>query len=122
MNQLPQLPNPEQYTVLRILRGRELLRIVDIVRLEGDLNYTRFVLVDGRMLLTSKNLSFYEPLLPNTFIRVHKSSLLNRDYITDVGKYYVKMTDGYKAAVARRKRKMMKKLVLLPKISNQHPH
>ncbi len=63
MNQLPQLPNPRQYIFLRILRGRESLRIADTVRPEGDLKYKPFVLVDDRMLLTSPNLSFYEPLL-----------------------------------------------------------
>lgn len=114
MNQFPQFPGSlatSHYSgVLSILRGREHVRIDDIVRLEGDLNYTRFVLADGRTILTSKNLSFYQPLLPDTFIRVHKSFLLNRYYILGFGRLYVRMTDGYEVMVARRKRRLVKSL------------
>ncbi len=94
---------------LTILRGTVHLPIADIVRLEGDGNYTHFVLADGRKILTSKSIGFYESLLPGTFLRVNKPFLLNRLYIKAFSKLEVEMNDGFVAPVARRKRELMKK-------------
>jgi DNA-binding LytR/AlgR family response regulator len=90
---------------LTILRGSVHLRIADIVRLEADRNYTRIILTNGQVFLTSKSLSFYAPLLPDGFVRVHKSHLLNSRYICTVSKYDVQMYNGFVAQVSRRKRK-----------------
>ena len=97
---------PEQ--VISILRGSIDLRLNDIIRLEAERNYTRFVLKDGRKLLTSKNISFYEPLLAESFVRVHKSHLINRCYITALSKLQIQMQDGFVVKIARRKRRITK--------------
>ena len=104
------LPPPPP-THLRLLRGKVQLRITDIVRLEADRNYTRFVLTNGQILLTAKNISFYEEILAESFVRVHKSHLLNRNYITAFGKLQIRMQDGSVVKVARRKRRMSKKTI-----------
>lgn len=100
---------PEQ--VITILRGSVHLCVGDIIRLEAERNYTRFVLKDGRKLLTSKNLSFYEPLLSECFVRVHKSHLLNRRYITQNSKTHIRMSDGTEVEVSRRKRRITKRTI-----------
>ena len=46
---------PEE--VITILRGSVQLRINDIIRLEAERNYTRFILANGRQILTCRNLS-----------------------------------------------------------------
>ncbi|WP_428656725.1 LytR/AlgR family response regulator transcription factor [Runella sp.] len=89
---------------LTLLRGSVHVKYDDIVRLEGDRNYTRFILADGRKILTSRNISFYESLLPEYFVRVHKRHLLNRRYMIEKRKGYVRMSDGVEVEVARRKR------------------
>ena len=100
---------PEQ--VISIFRERVHLRTSEIIRLEAERNYTRFILTDSRQLLTCKNLSFYEPLLAESFVRVHKSHLLNRRYITDHSKLQVQMQDGFVVKVARRKRRIAKRAI-----------
>jgi DNA-binding LytR/AlgR family response regulator len=100
---------PEQ--VITILRGSVHLCVSDIIRLEAERNYTRFVLKDGRKLLTSKNISFYEPLLAESFVRVHKSHLLNRRYITKKSKTHICMSDGAEVEVSRRKRRIAKRTI-----------
>jgi DNA-binding LytR/AlgR family response regulator len=115
MNQ-PRLPPPLlgqalPEEVITILRGSVHLCVSDIIRLEAERNYTRFVLKDGCQLLTSKNLSFYESLLAESFVRVHKSHLLNRRYITGFGKLQVQMQDGFVVKVARRKRRITKRAI-----------
>jgi two-component system LytT family response regulator len=102
---LPLPPPPP--THLRLLRGQVLLSITDIVRLEADRNYTRFVLTNGQTLLTSKNISFYEQILPKVFLRVNKSYLLNRTYVLTIHQGYAQMNDGFSTQVSRRKRSQM---------------
>lgn len=117
MNQHPQLPDmsltvplqPSPSTIISIMRGQVHLPISKIIRLEGDRNYTRFVLADGRRILTCQNLGFYEMLLPNIFVRIHKRYLLNLAHISSLVKFQVRMTDGFEVTIARRKKS---KLVL----------
>ncbi len=55
---------------------------VNIVRLEGEGNYTRFFLSDGRKHLSSKTMKEYEEiLLQHYFLRIHKSHLVNKSFI-----------------------------------------
>lgn len=102
-------PLPEQ--VITILRGSVHLCVSDIIRLEAESNYTRFVLADGRKILTSRNISFYEMLLPENFVRVHKSHLLNRGYIIEKSKTHIRMSDGAEVEVSRRKRRITKRVI-----------
>ena len=100
---------PEQ--IISILRGSVQLHMTNIIRLEAVRNYTRFVLNDGRQLLTSRNISFYEPLLAESFVRVHKSHLLNRRYIIEKSKTHIRMSDGAEVEVSRRKRRITKRVI-----------
>lgn len=55
---------------------------LDIVRLEGEGNYTRFFLHDGRKHVSSKTMKEYEDiLLQHSFLRIHKSHLVNKHFI-----------------------------------------
>ncbi len=100
---------PEE--VITILRGSVQLRINDIIRLEAERNYTRFILANGRQILTCRNLSFYEPLLAERFVRVHKSHLLNCCYIIKKNKTHIRMSDGVEVEVSRRKRRITKYVI-----------
>ena len=54
----------------------------EIVRLEGEGNYTRFFLKDGRKHMSSKTMKEYEEiLLQHSFMRIHKSHLVNKNFI-----------------------------------------
>lgn len=54
----------------------------DIIRLEGEGNYTRFFLSDGRKHMSSKTMKEYEEiLLQHNFLRIHKSHLVNKSFI-----------------------------------------
>lgn len=84
------------------------LRLSDIIRLEGEGNYTTFVMVDGEKVIASKGIKEFEDLLPlETFYRVHQSHLLQvrhvRKYLKEDGGYAL-MRNGDKIPVARRKK------------------
>jgi two-component system LytT family response regulator len=54
----------------------------EIIRLEGEGNYTQFYLTQNRKYLSAKTLKDYEEiLLHHNFLRIHKSHLVNRGFI-----------------------------------------
>ena len=63
--------------------GLTFVEIADIIFLEADGAYTTFYLKDGRKILASKKLKFYEDILTNRsfFFRTHRSYFINVNYI-----------------------------------------
>lgn len=54
----------------------------EIIRLEGEGNYTQFFLTQNRKYLSAKTMKEYEEiLLHHNFLRIHKSHLVNKNFI-----------------------------------------
>ena len=88
--------------------GFHLLRPNEIVRCEGDGNYTRFHLRGGDRILASRTLKEYEATLePHGFMRVHHSHLVNltevRMYLNRDGGVLV-LTTGDEVPIAHRRK------------------
>jgi DNA-binding LytR/AlgR family response regulator len=77
----------------------------DVQRLEGDRNYTTFHLTNGERHLLSKSICIYEPHIPNQFFRVHKSCVVNLQFVINLNKNdkCILLSDGTKVQVARRR-------------------
>lgn len=67
---------------LRLYSHTEGFHFTQLVRLQSDRNYTLIFLADGRQLLSSKTLGSFEKRLPNSFLRVHRSHIVNVDAIS----------------------------------------
>lgn len=85
----------------------------EITYLEADINYTIFHLKNGKKIVSSFTLKKYESDIQlNGFLRVHKSYLLNPDFIKNfnqIGKKgTVQLTTGTVLEVSRRKLSMVK--------------
>jgi two-component system LytT family response regulator len=86
---------------IHVIRQREVLYC------KADRNYTEFYLVDGKIIISSRTLLFYEQLLdPAIFFRVHLSFIINTEQV----KTFVKgrtgsvvMSNGYEIDVASRR-------------------
>jgi two-component system, LytTR family, response regulator len=78
----------------------------DIIRLEGESNYTRFYFTSQKPILVSRTLKEYEDiLLEHDFIRAHKSHLVNKKYVKHLDKEgLLWLTDGSHIVVSRRKK------------------
>jgi two-component system LytT family response regulator len=62
--------------------GAQFFSPAEIVRLEGEGNYTQFYLTENRKYLSSKTMKEYEEILvQHNFLRIHKSHLVNRKFI-----------------------------------------
>jgi two-component system, LytTR family, response regulator len=69
--------------------GQKLINIAvtDIIWIEADGDYARLITLNGKY-LSNYGISILEAKLnPNSFIRVHRSSLINLKYIKEVQKY-----------------------------------
>jgi DNA-binding LytR/AlgR family response regulator len=53
----------------------------EVLRMEGQRNYTVFVLTHGQRFTSTRSLCVYEPHLPEYLVRVHKRTVINRAYI-----------------------------------------
>lgn len=56
----------------------------EILFLKADNNTTDFHLNDGNTITAYKTLKTFENILPDNFLRIHKSYIINMDYVTRV--------------------------------------
>jgi two-component system LytT family response regulator len=86
--------------------------IDDIIRLEADSSYTHIHLVNKRPFIASKTLKHFEDMLEEfSFIRTHKSHLINPRHVTRISSdnEFVLLTDGSQVEVSRRKKEEVQK-------------
>lgn len=77
----------ENKIILPDINGVEIIPIQTIIRLEADQNYTNVYLVSGEKIVASKTLGSFEDMLKRyPFIRIHRSNLINADYIKRINK------------------------------------
>lgn len=86
-------------------KGFTLIDYKDIVWLEASDNYTNLFLNTGKKIVASKTLKEFEAILPTTvFFRIHRSSLINVDYIKEYSNAEggtIIMTDGTNIQVSK---------------------
>lgn len=88
--------------------GFELVKTNAILYCEADSNYCKIVCLDGKKIILSKTLKFIEELLPTSvFQRIHKSYLVNLNYVTRFNKtneLLVELSNGQTLPVSIRKK------------------
>ena len=60
------------------------LQTDEILYLKADNNTTDFHMRNGKIISAYKTLKSYESALPDNFIRVHQSYIINRDYVSRI--------------------------------------
>lgn len=107
--------NGSKRIALASLDSLKMVEVRNIIRLEGENNYTRFHFKGEPSMLVSKTIKEYETVLHDfDFFRVHQSHLVNMAYVTAYIKGeggYLVMTDGTQVTVSRhRKADLMERL------------
>ncbi|MBK6266950.1 response regulator transcription factor [Marivirga sp. S37H4] len=101
----------EQKIILKDAETVYLVAVKNIIRCESETNYTRFYLVDGRVLMVSKTLKEYDMLFDDqSFFRAHQSHLINLRHFDRYEKRdggLVFMKDGSTLPVAVRKKESL---------------
>ncbi|GGD07692.1 LytR/AlgR family response regulator transcription factor [Hyunsoonleella pacifica] len=69
---------------LKSYKDYKYLNVDEILFLRADNNTTDFHMNDGSVINAFKTLKTFESILPNNFLRVHKSYILNSNYVSRV--------------------------------------
>jgi len=78
-------PNKQIQTIcLKSYKDYQYLNIDDILYLKADNNTTDFYMSDGRLIGAYKTLKVFENSLPQTFLRIHKSYIINKNCISRI--------------------------------------
>ena len=88
------------------VNGFELIHANQILYCKAESNYCCIKKIDGITNMATKTLKFVEEVLPaNTFIRIHKSYVINLNYVVRYNKTHkeVELTSGEKLPVSFRK-------------------
>ena len=74
------------------LAGFDMIAIADILYLEADNSYTTFHFLDGKSVVATKNLGYYDDeFSEEAFLRIHQSFMVNLNKV----KSYLKADNGY---------------------------
>ena len=89
-------PNTEsQQIILPTLEGFEVAKVKDIIRLKGNGNFTDIYFTDGSKKMICRFLKHFDDLLDAPFIRVHKSHIINLNFVKSYNKGgYATLTDN----------------------------
>jgi two-component system LytT family response regulator len=115
MQKIKQPLKPINKIALPTMEGLQMIPIDTIINCESDDNYTKLILKNGKNLLVTRSLKEIEESLEHhSFLRVHRSFLINLNeiekYIKGEGGYLI-MTDGSIVDVSRsRKEILMQKI------------
>ena len=91
------------------------IQFSDILYLEGIINYTLIHLQDGKVKLSPRTLLFHiNNSLDESFIRIHRTYCVNKQFIQDydykLNPKYLLLKGGVSLKVSRRKNKVLNKL------------
>lgn len=88
--------------------GSVFLDYTSIIRCEADRNYTRIFMKDNKTVMSSKNLSDIQSILPESlFQRVHHSHIINLNFMVEYHKGkqgFVVMSDEAKIPISQNKK------------------
>lgn len=91
-----------------------IVQIEDVIRLESDINYTRFYFKDGSKLMVTKTLKEFDKMLSDhSFIRIHQSHLVNTNFIKEYTKQDGKLVlkNGDRISVSSRKKSTLMDMI-----------
>jgi two-component system, LytTR family, response regulator len=87
--------------------GFRIINVADLMFLEADSNYTVLHLTNDRKIIATRTMGEFEKLLEgNSFFRIHKSSIINLNYLAGYSSYqgnFAELKDGTLLNISRRK-------------------
>lgn len=95
--------NTDKRVCLATNQGFIFQEIDSIEFIKAESEYSKITLVNkGKEILISKNLGYFEKLLePNSFLRVHRSYLVNMQHVCSLENNRIKLKSGYSINLSR---------------------
>jgi two-component system LytT family response regulator len=105
------------YVAISSLDKIEIIPMSEIIFCQADGKYTNFFLLNGKKLMSSRNLGEYSTILDNNyFFRIHHSYIVNLRHIAKISKkdgYFCEFTNGIILPVAKRRQEDFNKFIKL---------
>ncbi len=93
----------QQHIVLPTLQGFDVIKTASITKLQAKGNFTEVYFTDGSFKLICKFLKHFDELLDEPFIRVHRSFIINLNFIKSYSKAaggFITLLDGSEIEVS----------------------
>ena len=93
----------QQQIVLPTLNGFDVIKTASIIKLQANGNFTDIYLTDGSRKMICKFLKHFDELLDAPFARIHRSFIVNVNYVKSYSKSegrYVTLQDGSEIEVS----------------------
>jgi two-component system LytT family response regulator len=95
-----------------LVLGDQSVCIKDILRIEGEGNYSKFYLIDGSKIISCRTLKYFEPyLIERGFIRPSKSAIVNLNAIEAIDfniHKSIRLVNDHQVTISRRQIKPLK--------------
>lgn len=123
LNRALEARSEDMRLVIRSLGRVDVVVVSRIVRLSGADDYVEIMTNDGRCLLHSDRLDALERNLPPSFIRTHRSHIVNMEYVTQLlvtgkNQQVVVTSLGEQVPISRRKLGSVKEIFSAGKLRN----
>lgn len=67
----------------------QMIKVIEILFITAENQYTSLNLLGGKSYLIRKSISYWEKILPEkSFLRIHRSTIINMEYLLKIEKYY----------------------------------
>lgn len=91
----------KQQVILPTMEGFEIVKMEEIIRLKGNGNFTDLYLTNGNKKMACRFLKHFSEMLPLPFIRVHKSHIVNLNFVKLYNKGgYITLEDGAEVEIS----------------------
>ena len=102
-----------KFLSFRTPKGTEVIKIENILAFHGAGDYSEAMTTDNRSLLHNKTMNQLEQMLPDNFLRIHRSHIINLDYVTAIhtqegSRYSVTLNQAHEIPVSRSKIKSLR--------------
>ena len=110
LNNIKQQNSQDLVLFLPTQEGGIKMILKDIVKIEGDRNYSTFHLTKKKTKISSKTLGYFEEILEDKgFIRCHRSFIINFKHIQRMQKDSFVLKDASEIPISRRRKKDVKR-------------
>ncbi|MEZ7500545.1 LytTR family DNA-binding domain-containing protein [Flavobacterium sp. Arc3] len=117
INILNSFNQTNEYLAVSSLDKVELINMSEIIYCKADGKYTYFILLNGKKILSTRNLGEYSKILDNNyFFRIHHSYIINLRHIVNISKkdgYFCEFSNGTVLLVAKRRQDDFNKFIKL---------
>lgn len=117
INILNSINQHNEYVAVSSLDKIELIPMSEIIFCQADGKYTNFFLLNGKKIMSSRNLGEYNSILDhNYFFRIHHSYIINIRHIAKISKkdgYFCELSNGTILPVAKRRQEDFNRFIKL---------